>query len=758
MEHGLVREQRQQAIRHLLDVRLSRRKLLRYGGGVAAGLLVTNTALLGGFVAQAGNQRIRRDVSVAGISLGGLAADEALARLTARTQAYLAAQLVLRTADERAEWRGAPATLGLGFDLPAAVQAAVAVDGQGAAPLRYGHWLAGWLPWGKQALLLPVTLDTARFRGLLQAWAPSVDQAPVDASFTTEGPVAIVPGQDGQVIAVEATEANLLMHAAMLSTQPVTLATRVAPPAITADLLATVRDQAAGLMQRTLRLRLDQRDWTLTSAQIRVALRYQQSGDQLLPVLAAEPLRAFLQQIATEVNQPPVNARFTQDATGHYTIAPEQAGLALDETATLAALTAALRAGTAEVPLALRPQPAAIRAADLAPVYQRLDAILNTPLTVQFGGYARRFTRADIQPLLVFTEQPDQPQKIAIALDQSKLAQVVSALAADMRREARAPQWRWQDGAIRAVQPGQDAWTVQEGPTLAVLEQALLNATGQVAPVVTVVKPAGDPFGGTPPVLPDRLGHGLTDYSFSIPSRRHNVELSVKRLDGTLIAPDAVFSFNQAVGAQTVANGYQEAYGIALVGGSGPGTGQVKTVSSVAGGICQVSTTLFQGAYQAGLPIAERNWHLYWITGYGPPSSPTGLQGLDATVDDQSGLDFKFQNATGAWLAIEAVADGDWVRIALYGRDPGWTVTIDPPVITNARPADPKPVLEKTHDLPPGEQLPIEHAVDGFDAANHIRVTDKSGALLRDVTFRSSYVPSQNVVQVGVPASEPTDT
>ena len=104
------------------------------------------------------------------------------------------------------------------------------------------------------------------------------------------------------------------------------------------------------------------------------------------------------------------------------------------------------------------------------------------------------------------------------------------------------------------------------------------------------------------------------------------------------------------------------------------------------------------------------------------------------------------------------MADGDWVRIAIYGRDPGWTVTIDSPVITNARPADPKPAIEKTHDLPPGEQLPIEHAVDGFDAANHIRVTDKSGALLRDVTFRSSYVPSQNVVQVGVPASEPTDS
>ena len=191
------------------------------------------------------------------------------------------------------------------------------------------------------------------------------------------------------------------------------------------------------------------------------------------------------------------------------------------------------------------------------------------------------------------------------------------------------------------------------------------------------------------------------------------------------------------------------------MGGSGPGTGAVRTVSAVAGGICQVSTTLFQAVYRAGLPIEERNWHLYWIEGYGPPNSPTGLRGLDATVDDQSGLDFRFVNTTGGWLAIEAVADGALARIALYGQDPGWGVQIDEPVITNPRPADPTPQVERTHDLPPGQELPVEHAVDGFDAANHVRVTDRDGGTIRDATFTSNYYPSRNVTQVGVPADEP---
>jgi vancomycin resistance protein YoaR len=225
----------------------------------------------------------------------------------------------------------------------------------------------------------------------------------------------------------------------------------------------------------------------------------------------------------------------------------------------------------------------------------------------------------------------------------------------------------------------------------------------------------------------------------------HNVELSMERLNGALIPPDGVFSFNQTVGEQTVANGYQAAYGIAMVGGPG---GQVQTVSSIGGGICQVATTLFQPVYHTGLPVEERNWHLYWIPKYGQP--PSGLQGLDATVDDQSKVDLKFRNTTGNWLAVEAVAKNGKVYIALHGQNPGWQVQIDPPVITNERKADPTMVYEKTHDLPAGQSIQVESAVDGFDAANHIVVRDGAGNVLRDVTFRSTYVPARNVTQVGV--------
>ena len=158
--------------------------------------------------------------------------------------------------------------------------------------------------------------------------------------------------------------------------------------------------------------------------------------------------------------------------------------------------------------------------------------------------------------------------------------------------------------------------------------------------------------------------------------------------------------------------------------------------------------------HRAGLPIEERNWHLYWIPSYGAAAS--GLQGLDATVDSASGLDCTFRNTTG-WLAIAAIVDGAELRIALHGVDPDWPITVDASLITNEQHADPAPVREKTHDLAPGERVAIEHAVDGFDAANQLRVLDRAGNPLREMAFTSNALPARNVTQVGVAADEPLE-
>ena len=728
-------------------MRLSRRALLRRVGGGAVAI----AALLGaGLTALDDGETVPRGVGVAGVPLGGLTPEAALARLDDRIRHYLARPLDVQPDDGpggAARWQIAPAELGLALD-PIATVAEALVAGR-----------PGPFPWSARDLPLPATLDDARLVAALHAWAGAVTAPPVDARFWPgeDGGLAIVPDRAGRGIDVDRTKAAILAHAAALGEGPVALALVSVPADITAALLRTVEAQAMAVVREPPTLRLGDRRWPVEGSSLAAALRYRRDGDRLVPGLDPAPLHSLLAHVAAEVARPGVDPRLTLGADGRYTILPSEPGEALDEAATLAALEAALAAGGREASVVLAPQHPAVAAADLAPLYARLDAILNTPLVVAFEEYRRTFGRADLFPLLVLAAAPEEPGGVALGIDAAQVRALAETVAAELDQEVRDAQFAWVEGAVREVVPSRDGRVVQIEATSDALAAVILAASGQATPIVAVTPPGVPSATRSEIVITDRLGAGRTDYRFSIPSRAWNVELAVQRLDGALIPPGATFSFNRQVGAQTVANGYREAYGIALVGGSGPGTGQVQTVSSVAGGICQVSTTLFQAAYRAGLPIEERNWHLYWIESYGPPHSPTGLKGLDATVDDQSGLDFRFVNTTGGWLALEAVADGALARIALYGQDPGWDVRIDEPLITNPRPADPTPRIERTHDLPPGEELAIEHAVDGFDAANRTVVTARDGALLRDVTFRSSYVPSRNVTQVGVPADEPLE-
>jgi vancomycin resistance protein YoaR len=462
--------------------------------------------------------------------------------------------------------------------------------------------------------------------------------------------------------------------------------------------------------------------------------------------------------MAGEVAAPPRDARLVRGNDGRFSIEPDRAGAVLDEAATLAGIERALLGITATsgaagaVPLVMRPQPPAVTAAELEPTFKRLDAILNTPLVVTHQDYSFTLRRGDILPLLVIEDAPTTPEKLRIAVDKEQALTLAREFARGIDKEPQDAQFRWLNGAVQETVPPADGRKVEVEPTAQALTAAILGATGTLAPVVTAVKPKVDSAAAAGIVIRDRLAFGDTAYG-GIAARQHNVELSMQRLNGALIPPGGIFSFNQAVGAQTIENGYQAAYGITMVGGTGPGTGQPKTVSSIGGGICQVSTTLFQAVYHAGLPVEERNWHLYWINSYGQP--PSGLKGLDATVDDQSLLDFKFRNTTGHWLAVEAITSGGRAKVTLIGQNPGWQVQIDPPVISNERKADTKMVTEKTHDLPPGQTRQVESAVDGFDAANHTVVRDGAGNVLRDVTFRSSYLPSRNVTQIGVPKSEP---
>jgi len=124
-----------------------------------------------------------------------------------------------------------------------------------------------------------------------------------------------------------------------------------------------------------------------------------------------------------------------------------------------------------------------------------------------------------------------------------------------------------------------------------------------------------------------RLLGTYTTYTTNVPNRNTNISLACKALNGTIVKPGHTFSFNNTLGYTSAAKGYKKA-GI-LVNG--------KSSAALGGGICQVSSTLYNAVLKAGLKVVERH----------PHSAPVGYvpKGRDATVSYGS-VDFKFRNNT----------------------------------------------------------------------------------------------------------------
>ncbi|MBO4252044.1 MAG: VanW family protein [Clostridia bacterium] len=140
-----------------------------------------------------------------------------------------------------------------------------------------------------------------------------------------------------------------------------------------------------------------------------------------------------------------------------------------------------------------------------------------------------------------------------------------------------------------------------------------------------------------------------TDYSKSTAERKHNVELAAKSLNGFFLDVGGEFSFNDAVGARTEKRGYKSAK--IIVDG--------EFVEGVGGGVCQVSTTLYNAAIRAGLKITEVHAHSLAVS-YVEPS-------CDAMVNSGS-ADLRFINKTHNPIVIMSAADGEILTFKIYGE------------------------------------------------------------------------------------------
>lgn len=223
------------------------------------------------------------------------------------------------------------------------------------------------------------------------------------------------------------------------------------------------------------------------------------------------------------------------------------------------------------------------------------------------------------------------------------------------------------------------------------------------------------------------IGFGDSEYDHSIPNRIWNVALTSKKLNNYILAPGEEFRFNQALGDVSQSTGYRPAYVIS--GG--------KTILGDGGGVCQVSTTFFRSALDAGLPITKRKAHAYRVSYYELNEKP----GIDATVYSGD-VDLRFVNDTPGHILIRVSADSEdlYMKVEMYGTDDGRSTEIVDHKTWDLRPA-PASAYYDTTDLPPGKIQQIDWAVSGIKASFKNVVKDKDGNIVREEEFYSNYVP-----------------
>ncbi|MHB9134590.1 MAG: VanW family protein [Armatimonadota bacterium] len=228
------------------------------------------------------------------------------------------------------------------------------------------------------------------------------------------------------------------------------------------------------------------------------------------------------------------------------------------------------------------------------------------------------------------------------------------------------------------------------------------------------------------------LGAFTTAYGTSSGNRASNVEIAADAINGTLLAPGDVFSFNKVVGPRESENGFKIAP-VIVDGQLQPGMG---------GGVCQVSTTLYNAVLLAGLEIVSRSHHSL-------PSHYVSA-GRDATVV-YGAIDFRFKNSTDNPILIETVHAKRKLIMRMLGKGPAPVVSIE---ASNLHSTSGRTRVIKDPSLPEGAKVVKKKGSSG-KSVTITRVIGTGPDARREVVSKDKYIGEPTIIRVGTGKNVP---
>lgn len=227
----------------------------------------------------------------------------------------------------------------------------------------------------------------------------------------------------------------------------------------------------------------------------------------------------------------------------------------------------------------------------------------------------------------------------------------------------------------------------------------------------------------------DLIGEYETYYSEQSINRSTNIKIAVDKINGTVILPNEIFSYNEVVGNRTEEAGFK----LAQIYQAG------KIIDGIGGGVCQVSSTLYNAGLYANLEIVERKSHQFM---------PTYIEtGRDATVTDEY-IDFKFRNTRKYPIKVICSAKNGVLKCQIYGKREEMEYDIEiQSVVIDEIPY--KTEYQETAEEKIGTETIIQNGRNGYKCETY-KITKLNGEILtKSIISTDSYNVRNEIIKIG---------
>jgi vancomycin resistance protein YoaR len=429
------------------------------------------------------------------------------------------------------------------------------------------------------------------------------------------------------------------------------------------------------------------------------------------------------------ITRRPVDAKLRMDGN-EVVLVSARFGTAVDVRALLPRLEAAALSGASSVVAELAGVRPNLTTAEAQAAQAQAETIVSAPVAIRFRG--KKVGELGPRALAGLVRFTAVQGAFRVGLDRDALAAQLAPMLEARTREPVDARFEVVGNRVRVIRSRPGTTLAPEKAQAAVLGAALRPENRTAAVVVTKLPADLTTRDAKALGIRERVSTFTTDMGESSANRIWNVHLLGDYLDGTIVKAGGTFSYNEAIGPRTAERGFRE--GQMIFGGV--------LIPSIGGGVCQTATTIFNAAFEAGLPIKARTNHSFYISHY--------PMGRDATVS-WGGPEFVFENDLDHAVLIDVTYTDATFTVSLYGTKQRRKV-----VSTTSEPTNyTQPRLQYAVDpsAPPNSVRTAAGGGPGFDVNVHRKVFEK-GKVIREDDFFTRYVP-QNPTAIYGPGRTP---